>query len=197
MRDESSRVRNLTAWLPSARRVKRALAPILVITVSLQAVSCGTLMHPNRVGQPRTGPIDPTVVVLDGLGVLLFVIPGLAAFVVDFATGAIYMPGPAYYPVPAGAYPPPGYAPPGAYPPPGVYPGPPPTAAGYPPPPPSAPVPMTRIDVDPTLLTKAKIQAVVRAQTGRDVDLDGPDVRVQRVQSVDEASRLLIDTPAH
>jgi hypothetical protein len=56
---------------------------------------------------------------------------------------------------------------------------------------------MTRIDVDPTLLTKEKIQAVVRAQTGREIDLDGPDVRVQRVQNVDEASRLLIDTPAH
>jgi hypothetical protein len=52
-------------------------------------------------------------------------------------------------------------------------------------------VPLTRIDNDPTTLNKEKIQAIVRAQTGRDVDLDGPDVGVQRVKDVDDASRLL------
>jgi hypothetical protein len=30
--------------------------------------------------------------VLDGVGVLVFVVPGLVAFGVDFATGAIYLP---------------------------------------------------------------------------------------------------------
>jgi hypothetical protein len=29
---------------------------------------------------------------LDGLGLLLFVVPGVIAFVVDFSTGAIYLP---------------------------------------------------------------------------------------------------------
>jgi hypothetical protein len=52
-------------------------------------------------------------------------------------------------------------------------------------------VPMTRIDNDPMTLNREKIQAIVRAQTGRDIDLDAPDVGVQRVQSVDEASRVL------
>ena len=45
--------------------------------------------------------------------------------------------------------------------------------------PPAVPVPMTRIDNDPTTLNKEKIQAIVRAQTGRDIDLDAPQVRVQ------------------
>ncbi len=58
--------------------------------LSLQ--SCGALIHPERVGQPRTGRLDPSVVLLDGLGLLLFLVPGLIAFIVDFATGAIYMP---------------------------------------------------------------------------------------------------------
>jgi hypothetical protein len=53
---------------------------------------------------------------------------------------------------------------------------------------------MTRIDNDPTTLNKEKIQAIVRAQTGRDIDLDAPQVRVQRAESVDDASRLLNDT---
>jgi hypothetical protein len=57
--------------------------------------------------------------------------------------------------------------------------------------PPAAPVPMTRIDNDPTTLDKDKIQAIVRAQTGREIDLDAADVGVQRVQNVDEASRVL------
>jgi len=54
--------------------------------------SCGALIHPERVGQPRTGRLDPSVVLLDGLGLLLFLVPGVVAFIVDFATGAIYMP---------------------------------------------------------------------------------------------------------
>jgi hypothetical protein len=54
--------------------------------------SCGALIHPERVGQPRTGRLDVSVVVLDGLGLLLFLVPGLIAFIVDFATGAIYLP---------------------------------------------------------------------------------------------------------
>jgi len=54
--------------------------------------SCGALIYPERVGQPRTGRLDLSVVVLDGLGLLLFLVPGLIAFIVDFATGAIYLP---------------------------------------------------------------------------------------------------------
>jgi hypothetical protein len=54
--------------------------------------SCGALIHPERVGQPRTGRLDTSIVVLDGLGLLLFLVPGLIAFIVDFATGAIYLP---------------------------------------------------------------------------------------------------------
>src|SRR5579859_7295753 len=139
MRGDAPLVRKTIAF---SRRIKRPLALILVVTLSLQAASCGTIIHPERWGQPRTGPLDPSIVVLDGLGVLLFVIPGVVAFVVDFATGAIYLPGPPYYPAPpAGTYPPP-YPPPGAYPVPMAPPG----------SPPAAPVPLTRIDNDPATL---------------------------------------------
>jgi hypothetical protein len=183
MFDDTPLVSNSNVPSPNrlVHRIKRPLALILVATLALQSESCGTIMHPDRWGQPRTGPLDPTVVILDGIGVLLFVIPGLVAFVVDFSTGAIYLPGPAYYPAP------PGY-PAGPYPPPGAYPVPMAPPAGGPPP---TPVPMTRIDNDPATLNKEKIQAIVRAQTGHDIDLDSADVGVQRVKNVDEASRLL------
>ena len=53
---------------------------------------CGTLMYSERVGRPHTHHIDWKVAALDGLGLLLFFIPGVIAFVVDFSTGAIYLP---------------------------------------------------------------------------------------------------------
>ena len=52
---------------------------------------CGTILYPERRGQ-RTGTLDTGVVVLDGLGLLLFFVPGVIAFAVDFSTGAIYLP---------------------------------------------------------------------------------------------------------
>lgn len=58
----------------------------------LWTTSCGTLIHPERVGQPRTGRLDTSVVLLNGIGLLLFLIPGVIAFVIDFGTGAIYLP---------------------------------------------------------------------------------------------------------
>jgi hypothetical protein len=53
--------------------------------------SCGTILYPERRGQPA-GRLDVGVVVLDGIGLLLFLVPGVIAFAVDFATGAIYLP---------------------------------------------------------------------------------------------------------
>jgi hypothetical protein len=53
---------------------------------------CGTILYPERRGQ-KAGRIDAGVAVLDGIGLLLFIIPGVIAFAVDFATGAIYLPG--------------------------------------------------------------------------------------------------------
>ena len=36
--------------------------------------------------------MDPAVVVMDGVLLILFIVPGLVAFVIDFHTGAIYLP---------------------------------------------------------------------------------------------------------
>ena len=52
---------------------------------------CGTILYPNRRGQSR-GRIDVGVALLDALGLLFFIIPGVIAFAVDFSTGAIYLP---------------------------------------------------------------------------------------------------------
>ena len=57
-------------------------------------IGCGSLMHSERCGQPHGRDIDWKVVALDGLGLILFFIPGVVAFAVDFYTGAIYLPEP-------------------------------------------------------------------------------------------------------
>src|SRR5689334_24627976 len=74
---------------------KRLLALFLVAALTLPSTSCGTLLYPERRGQPR-GVIDPGVLLLDAVGLIFFVVPGLVAFAVDFSTGAIYYP-PASY----------------------------------------------------------------------------------------------------
>ena len=71
--------------IPS-RLIGGAVAAALVI----QLTACGTLFWPDRRGQIE-GRIDPVVAALDAIGILFYVLPGLIAFGVDFATGAIYL----------------------------------------------------------------------------------------------------------
>jgi len=58
---------------------------------TLQLMGCGTLMYPERRGQ-RGGHLDVGVTVLDAIGLLFFIIPGVIAFAVDFSNGTIYLP---------------------------------------------------------------------------------------------------------
>jgi len=64
---------------------------LLVAVLSFQLASCGTLLYPERRGE-KTGRLDVGVVLLDAVGLLFFLIPGIIAFAVDFSSGAIYLP---------------------------------------------------------------------------------------------------------
>jgi len=70
----------------------RPLRTAICFTLMASLVGCGTLIYPERRGQ-QGGRIDPAVAILDGIGLLLFIVPGLVAFAIDFSTGAIYLPG--------------------------------------------------------------------------------------------------------
>jgi hypothetical protein len=48
-------------------------------------------MYPERRGQ-RGGRLDVGVTILDAVGLLFFIIPGVIAFCVDFSNGTIYLP---------------------------------------------------------------------------------------------------------
>ena len=71
--------------------MKNHLSLLLGAALVVQSLACGTIMYPDRRGQ-RGGRIDAGVAVLDGIGLLFFIIPGVIAFAVDFGDGAIYMP---------------------------------------------------------------------------------------------------------
>jgi hypothetical protein len=72
--------------------LKRNLSLTVGAALAAQSLGCGTLMYPDRRGY-HSGRIDVGVAVLDGLGLLLFIIPGVIAYAVDFSDGAIYLPG--------------------------------------------------------------------------------------------------------
>jgi hypothetical protein len=71
--------------------VTKCLSLFLAAIFLVQILGCGTLIYPDRKGQTG-GQVDPAIALLDAAGLLLFIIPGVIAFAVDFSTGAIYFP---------------------------------------------------------------------------------------------------------
>jgi hypothetical protein len=76
----------------AVRYAQNALRASICALLIVQLVGCGTIMYPERKGQ-KAGRIDAGVAILDGLGLLLLIIPGVIAFAVDFNNGTIYLPG--------------------------------------------------------------------------------------------------------
>ncbi len=74
-----------------SKNFKYYLKGFLIFFLIIQMSACGILLYPERQGQKR-GTIDAGVAVLDAVGLLFFIVPGVIAFAVDFATGAIYLP---------------------------------------------------------------------------------------------------------
>lgn len=76
--------------------VRKILCLVVVVAFALQASGCGTIFFPERKGQTSSkfdpARIDPVVAVLDGVGLLFFLIPGVIAYAVDFSNGTIYLP---------------------------------------------------------------------------------------------------------
>jgi hypothetical protein len=70
---------------------RRRFIELTLASGCLLGGGCGTIMYPERKGQVH-GPLDWRVVALDAAGLLLFFIPGVIAFAVDFTNGTIYLP---------------------------------------------------------------------------------------------------------
>lgn len=70
---------------------RRFLLSSLFMTIPGSLVGCGTVLHPERRGQ-GSGKLDWRIVGLDAAGLLLFFVPGVIAFAVDFYQGTIFLP---------------------------------------------------------------------------------------------------------
>lgn len=64
---------------------------VIFVCLLVQLSGCGTLFYPERRGQ-KAGEIDAKIAVADGVGLLFGIIPGVIAYIVDYSTGAIYLP---------------------------------------------------------------------------------------------------------
>lgn len=73
------------------KTLDNALRVFICLVFTAQLMGCGTLMYPERRGQ-RAGSVDAGVAILDALGLLFGIIPGVIAFAVDFSNGTIYLP---------------------------------------------------------------------------------------------------------
>jgi hypothetical protein len=65
---------------------------VVSVVLIIQLSACGYFMYPERRGQKPVGRIDPAIAVLDALGLLLFIVPGVIAFAVDITNGTLYFP---------------------------------------------------------------------------------------------------------
>jgi hypothetical protein len=147
---------------------------------------CGTLLHSERSGRPHSNQIDWRIAALDGLGLLLFFVPGVVAFAVDFYTGAIYLPLEEAYPD-YGA--PAGYIPPGPASPNPMMPGP---TPGVPPgvgqahPARLQQLGLKRVVVPREQLQPWRIQQIVAEHVGQEVSLDDRNTRVTCLASLEQ-----------
>ena len=54
----------------------------LALLTAMLVSSCGTILYPERQGQ-KGDKVDVNVVLMDGIGLFFFLVPGIIAFVVE------------------------------------------------------------------------------------------------------------------
>jgi hypothetical protein len=74
------------------RTINANLVRLFLLALLLNLAACGTILHPERKNQHHSGQIDLGVAILDGIGLLFFIVPGVIAYAVDFSNNTIYLP---------------------------------------------------------------------------------------------------------
>src|SRR3954471_4201465 len=74
------------------KKFSNTILMTLLAVMTLQMTGCGYLMYPERRGQ-KGGRIDVGIALLDGVGLVFFLVPGIIAYAIDFSSGTIYVPG--------------------------------------------------------------------------------------------------------
>lgn len=71
--------------------LKKTINCCLLVSLMFAMSGCGAIFYSERKG--NSSQVDPKVAVLDGIGLIFFIIPGVVAYAIDFATGCIYLSG--------------------------------------------------------------------------------------------------------
>jgi hypothetical protein len=72
--------------------MKKLASVLLGLFLVLPCTSCGTIFFNQRQNKEHSKDLDPNILILDAFGLIFWIVPGLVAYGVDFATGAIYLP---------------------------------------------------------------------------------------------------------
>jgi hypothetical protein len=72
--------------------MKTIASLFLALFLALPFTSCGTLFFSQRQKAEHSDRLDPNILILDGIGLIFWILPGVIAYGIDFATGAIYLP---------------------------------------------------------------------------------------------------------
>ncbi len=71
--------------------MKKFFAVFLALAI-FTVTACGTLLKPNQVNKRHSDRLDTKIVVLNAVGLLFFVLPGVVAFAVDYYNGTLFLP---------------------------------------------------------------------------------------------------------
>ena len=69
----------------------RKLLAISLVT-SLCFYGCGTILKEEQINQPHSGKLDWKIVLLDGIGLIFFIVPGVVSYAVDYSNGTLFLP---------------------------------------------------------------------------------------------------------
>ncbi|HSQ97900.1 MAG TPA: hypothetical protein VLL98_04235 [Rickettsiales bacterium] len=74
--------------------MKKLVSYSLILFTLFNTVSCGYMFYPERRNQHvgSNSKVDPGVFIMDAACLLLFIVPGVVAFSVDFTSGTLYLP---------------------------------------------------------------------------------------------------------
>jgi hypothetical protein len=89
---KTSHERGIKVRKDQTMATRRAIVSGISLASMSLLTSCGTIIYPDRVNQKNRGKLDPSIIILDGIGLFFFLVPGVIAFAVDLATGAIFFP---------------------------------------------------------------------------------------------------------
>ncbi len=76
----------------SGRSFTTRVVRMFILALAINLAACGTILHPERQNQHASGNLDVGIVILDGIGLFFFIIPGVIAYAVDFSNHTIYLP---------------------------------------------------------------------------------------------------------